>query len=321
MTEIKKQRTDFQAARPTNVGIKGIEVYIPSQYVSEAELEKYDGVSQGKYTIGLGQTNMSFVNDREDIYSIEYPVVDGHFSLTCYVKALDQVYKAYSKKAIARGLVQEPISDEACNVLKHFDYNVFHVPTCKLVTKSYGRLLYNDFRGNPSLYPDVDQSLATLDYEKSLVDKSVEKLFVNVAKPHHATRVAPSLNVPTNTGNMYTGSVYASLASLLSYVDQEQLQGKRIGMFSYGSGLAASLFSLVVRGDISDIVSKLDIDNKLQSRECLTPQQYEAAIELREKAHLQKSFKPTGSIDHLRAGTYYLTEIDDKFRRSYSTKE
>ncbi|KTB03115.1 Hydroxymethylglutaryl-CoA synthase [Nakaseomyces glabratus] len=281
MTEIKKQRTDFQAARPTNVGIKGIEVYIPSQYVSEAELEKYDGVSQGKYTIGLGQTNMSFVNDREDIYSI----------------------------------------DEACNVLKHFDYNVFHVPTCKLVTKSYGRLLYNDFRGNPSLYPDVDQSLATLDYEKSLVDKSVEKLFVNVAKPHHATRVAPSLNVPTNTGNMYTGSVYASLASLLSYVDQEQLQGKRIGMFSYGSGLAASLFSLVVRGDISDIVSKLDIDNKLQSRECLTPQQYEAAIELREKAHLQKSFKPTGSIDHLRAGTYYLTEIDDKFRRSYSTKE
>jgi hydroxymethylglutaryl-CoA synthase len=29
------------------------------------DLEKFDGVSQGKYTIGLGQTKMSFCDDRE----------------------------------------------------------------------------------------------------------------------------------------------------------------------------------------------------------------------------------------------------------------
>lgn len=457
MTENKRQKVD---CRPANVGIKAIEVYLPSQYVSEAELEKYDGVSQGKYTIGLGQTNMAFVNDREDIYSMcltvcsnllknynidpssigrlevgtetlidksksvksvltqlfpgngdmegvdtlnacyggtnavfnsinwiessawdgrdaivvcgdiaiydkgaarptggagtvamligpdaplvfdsargsymehaydfykpdftsEYPVVDGHFSLTCYVKALDQVYKSYSKKAIARGLVAEPLNQETCNTLKHFDYNVFHVPSCKLVTKSYGRLLYNDFRANPSLFPEVDAGLAALDYDKSLTDKQVEKLFVTVAKPHHQTRVAPSLVVPTNTGNMYTGSLYASLASLLTYVPAADLQNKRIGMFSYGSGLAASLFSLTVAGDISAIVSVLGLKEKLAERQELTPQQYEAAIELREKIHLQKDYKPTGSIDHLRTGTYYLTEIDSKFRRSYATK-
>ncbi|KAL3232558.1 Hydroxymethylglutaryl-CoA synthase [Nakaseomyces bracarensis] len=460
MTENKRQKVDH-TGRPSNVGIKAIELYLPSQYVSEAELEKYDGVSQGKYTIGLGQTNMAFVNDREDIYSMcltvcsnliknynidtnkigrlevgtetlidksksvksvltqlfpgngdmegvdtlnacyggtnavfnsinwiessawdgrdaivvcgdiaiydkgaarptggagtvamligpdaplsfdsvrgsymehaydfykpdftsEYPVVDGHFSLTCYVKALDQVYKSYSKKAIARGLVKDALSEDSCNTLKHFDYNVFHVPSCKLVTKSYGRMLYNDFRAQPSLFPEVDASLATVDYEKSLVDKQIEKLFVNVAKPHHQSRVAPSLVVPTNTGNMYTGSLYASLASLLTYVPTEDLQGKRIGLFSYGSGLAASLFSLRVTGDISTIVSNLKLKEQLAEREELTPQQYEAAIELREKAHLQKDFKPTGSIDHLRAGTYYLTEIDSKFRRNYSIKQ
>jgi 3-hydroxy-3-methylglutaryl CoA synthase len=37
----------------------------PSQCVDQAELEKFDGVSQGKYTIGLGQTKMSFCDDRE----------------------------------------------------------------------------------------------------------------------------------------------------------------------------------------------------------------------------------------------------------------
>jgi len=33
-------------------------------------LEKYDEVSSGKYTIGLGQTNMSFCSDNEDIHSV-----------------------------------------------------------------------------------------------------------------------------------------------------------------------------------------------------------------------------------------------------------
>jgi hypothetical protein len=35
------------------------------QYVEQSELEKFDGVSAGKYTIGLGQTKMSFCDDRE----------------------------------------------------------------------------------------------------------------------------------------------------------------------------------------------------------------------------------------------------------------
>ncbi|KAJ2982749.1 hypothetical protein NUW58_g6377 [Xylaria curta] len=53
------------AARPQNIGIKAIEVYLPSQYVEQTELEKHDGVSTGKYTIGLGQTKMTFCDDRE----------------------------------------------------------------------------------------------------------------------------------------------------------------------------------------------------------------------------------------------------------------
>jgi 3-hydroxy-3-methylglutaryl CoA synthase len=35
------------------------------QCVDQAELEKFDGIAAGKYTIGLGQTKMSFCDDRE----------------------------------------------------------------------------------------------------------------------------------------------------------------------------------------------------------------------------------------------------------------
>lgn len=68
---------------PANIGILALEVYFPNQYVSDthvlpdpwflrgpeyyvtswqvdqADLEAYDGVAAGKYTIGLGQASTS----------------------------------------------------------------------------------------------------------------------------------------------------------------------------------------------------------------------------------------------------------------------
>ena len=38
---------------------------------------------------------------------------------------------------------------------------------------------------------------------------------------------------------------------------------------------------------------------------------------LREKAHLKKSYSPEGAVDTLFPGTYYLTNIDEMFRRKY----
>lgn len=51
-------------ARPSNVGIKAIEMYFPKRCISEEDLEVFDGVSKGKYTIGLGQGHMAFTDDK-----------------------------------------------------------------------------------------------------------------------------------------------------------------------------------------------------------------------------------------------------------------
>lgn len=56
--------------RPSNVGILALEYYIPTRYVAQGALEAADGVSAGKYTVGLGQSGMAFVDDREDINSV-----------------------------------------------------------------------------------------------------------------------------------------------------------------------------------------------------------------------------------------------------------
>lgn len=57
------------------VGLLGMEVYFPSTYVSQVQLEAANGVSSGKYTVGLGQENMAFTGDLEDVNSIALTAV------------------------------------------------------------------------------------------------------------------------------------------------------------------------------------------------------------------------------------------------------
>ncbi|KAI9824800.1 MAG: 3-hydroxy-3-methylglutaryl coenzyme A synthase [Thelocarpon impressellum] len=460
------------ASRPQNVGIKAIEIYFPSQCVDQGQLERFDGVSQGKYTIGLGQTKMSFCDDREDIYSFaltavssllskyaidpktigrlevgtetildksksvksvlmqlfspsgnsniegvdsvnacyggtnalfntvnwfessawdgrnaivvagdialykkgnarptggagcvamlvgpdaplafepglrgsymqhaydfykpdltsEYPIVDGHFSVKCYTEAVDECYKAYnareaqlSKTQGVNGAATNGEAESSKVPLDRFDYMLFHAPTCKLVSKSYARLLYNDFLGDPSgaTFGDVPAELRDMDYEKSLADKGVEKTFMGLSKKRFQERVQPGIEVPTMCGNMYCASVYGSLVSLLSNIESAQLQGKRIGVFSYGSGLASSFFSLRVVGETAALKEKLNLHPRLEARRTVAPEVYDEMCVLREKAHLQKSYTPQGSSETIVAGTYYLTGVDDMFRRKYEIK-
>lgn len=42
----------------TGAGILGMDVYFPSTYVAQHDLESFDGVGEGKYTKGLGQEGM-----------------------------------------------------------------------------------------------------------------------------------------------------------------------------------------------------------------------------------------------------------------------
>lgn len=66
---------DHSSSWPKDVGILAMEVYFPSQYVDQVDLEKYDGVEAGKYTVGLGQKQMGFCAAHEDINSLCLTVV------------------------------------------------------------------------------------------------------------------------------------------------------------------------------------------------------------------------------------------------------
>ncbi len=231
---------------------------------------------------GLRGTYMQHAYDfyKPDLTS-EYPYVDGHYSVNCYTKALDAAYRDYCKREArfsgsANGQANgngaaDPKSFKTS--LDRFDYLAFHSPTCKLVQKSYARLLYHDYLADPdsAAFAEVSPELRDMDYEKSLTDKGVEKTFMGLTKKRFQERVSPSIQVATLCGNMYCASVWGGLASLVSHIDSETLQGKRIGLFSYGSGLAASFMSFRVRGSVETISNVLDIPARLEARRRVPP--------------------------------------------------
>jgi hydroxymethylglutaryl-CoA synthase len=267
---------------------------------------------------GLRSTFMEHVWDfyKPDLHS-EYPEVDGALSNQCYIKAVDRCTEGYVQKlAKLTGKSENPTP-----IVETGDYFLFHSPYTKLVQKSFGRLAFNDYLRNPtdSRYASVNPKFATATRESTYTDKEVEKVFVEFTKSAHAEKVLPGLLASKNCGNMYCGSLYSGLASLLSEVPSEQLQNKRVIMFSYGSGLSASMFSFTVRGSTEHIAKRLNVAQRLASRTKLPPADYDAVMALREKTHNARDYVPVSEVTEAGffPGTYYLEKVDEKFRRTY----
>ncbi|XP_050074593.1 hydroxymethylglutaryl-CoA synthase 1 [Anopheles maculipalpis] len=452
-----------QKCWPESVGILGMEIVFPSQYVDQTELEVFDGVSAGKYTIGLGQQRMGFCSDREDINSLcltavrnlldrhgtplaqigrlevgtetivdksksvksvlmqlfepegvtdlegidttnacyggtaallnainwvessswdgrlalvvcgdiavyaqssarptggagavamlvgpnaplrferglratymkhaydfykpdlssEYPVVDGKLSIQCYLSALDTCYQLYRKKFAERHPdIVTPVT------LDTFDALIFHSPYCKLVQKSLARVGLNDFMlasadQRAKLFPGMEQ-FEKLRLEDTYFDRDVEKAFMALYAPSFEAKTKRSLHLASQVGNMYTPSVYSCLVSLLIGSDVDELLGKRVGVFSYGSGLASSMYSIALTTDrerLAEFKRHLNyVQPLLDRRTKVDPAEFTKLMEVREKNNHAAPYEPSGSVDVLFPGTYYLKAVDSMHRRTY----
>ncbi|OWR50639.1 hydroxymethylglutaryl-CoA synthase 1 [Danaus plexippus] len=454
------------ANRVENVGILAMEIYIPSQYVAQEELEKFDGVDTGKYTIGLGQSKMGFCSDREDINSIcmtalhrliennninlhdigrlevgtetiidksksvktflmtlfakegatdiegidttnacyggtaalfntinwvessswdgrkaivvagdiavygkgparptggagavamligpdaplvfdcgvrasymthaydfykpdlasEFPYVDGKLSIQCYLNALDKCYNLFCDK-------MKKVNPDFKGLLS-LDGMLFHSPYCKLVQKSLARVSFNDFLNcaeddREKQFPGLSQ-FSKHQRSETYFDRDLEKAFMAYSKDLFEEKTKPSLYIARNVGNMYTASLYGGLVSYLISKSPEQLIGKKFALFSYGSGLASTMYSVNICNDMS-AGSKLEklinsLHNNvamLDKRINVEPQAFSDSMQIRTENYHTAPYEPSGSIDILFPGTYYLVKIDDQRRRTYDRK-
>lgn len=159
----------------------------------------------------------------------------------------------YSEEAFVDGLYSSKLymtSLEACwgeyqknTGLKFEDhaYFCYHAPLPRLVEKSHARLA----KANQALDP---------------------------TQLYH--QVEPSLIYSREIGNSYAASLYVGLASLLDH-SKENLANKRIGFYSYGSGLVSEFFSGLVEPGYEQHLQQKRHHSMLIARTELSYTQYE----------------------------------------------
>lgn len=163
-------------------------------------------------------------------------IVDGQYSLACYLEA---VPAAYLQWQVARGGVKPYASDR-------FQAICYHVPFPKMAWKAHAAL--RAFDGDTS--PD-----RTFDWQ-----------------------VKSGLELPRRVGNVYTGSLYLSLLSVLA-CDGRDLSGADVAFFSYGSGSCAEFFSGTIARGAQRRVRELGVVQALDARQRLTVAQYEKLMD------------------------------------------
>lgn len=88
------------------------------------------------------------------------------------------------------------------------------------------------------------------------------------------TRYEESIRYSRRIGNLYTGSLYLGLISLLEN-SQVLKSGDRIGLFSYGSGAVSEFFTGYLQDGYQDFLLTELHQEMLEGREAVTVDQYE----------------------------------------------
>ena len=148
-------------------------------------------------------------------------IVDGKYSVECYLDALGGAFAAY------RSLERPPLgAGEALG--DRLPRLLYHTPFPKMAMKAHRRLLEIDWAAAERA---IDEEVAAASYRE---------------------QAAPGLAAVSRVGNTYTASLYLCLAALLE-AEGRALAGQRLGLFSYGSGCCAEFFTGTVPGAIGTV--------------------------------------------------------------------
>lgn len=142
----------------------------------------------------------------------------------------------------------------------------------------------------------------------------VQKSYARISESGFKEKVLPTCLVSIELGNIYTGSLYAGLVSL---IEAGELLGRRIFMFSYGSGCAASLFALRCTKSTASHREKQQIKDRLSRRVKVPCSEYDRLMQHKQLNFNKHSQEFQVNPDLLFDDTFYLQRVDEKWRRFY----
>ena len=276
-----------------------------------SDIAKYDMGSSGEMTQGAGSVVMllndaprllafdpkvtsTSIKDEYDFYrpfGKETPIVHGQYSNLLYMIQVRKALEAYKKKVISTGLIKIEPGE---TILDHMDYVNMHLPYSNMGKKALAYLVRHEWRQLPR-WKGILQEIGTEepmpkdprgtiesvlgDEEFMAKDHEFTKLFTRTLEYQevYETKLASSLIASSMIGNLYTASLYLGFRSSLEFEFQKgiDLEGKRIGFGSYGSGSSAMVFSGTIQSEYKEIVKNMNLEAEIGERRKLTWEEYE----------------------------------------------
>ena len=209
-------------------------------------------------------------------HTVEYPTVNGALSQVCYYRALEGCYSRFLdkiEKTVEGKTSSKNNYADSCFTAESPDYFVFHAPYNKLVQKSYARLWLMDARRkyekeaskreeSKSINQDEEKKddsskcesqnelldWLTKPIEETYSDRSLDGVLKKLSSESYQERLSDANYASKKIGNTYTASVFMGLASLIDRAGGKSKlsAGKKISVFSYGSGAIATMYMLHV---------------------------------------------------------------------------
>ncbi|HMH09851.1 MAG TPA: hydroxymethylglutaryl-CoA synthase [Candidatus Nitrosopolaris rasttigaisensis] len=276
-----------------------------------SDIAKYDIGSAGEYTQGAGAVAMlikenprllafdqkvtsTIISNEYDFYrpcGKDTPVVNGTYSNLLYLIQVRKAFDSYKEKAIRTGLIRLKDGE---SITDHIDLFSVHLPYRRMGEKALAYLLRHEWRDLPRWNKvvkevglqetapkdprgTIESILADTEFMKA--DERFRRAFMQTSFYNEVfeKKMVSSLEASTIIGNLYTASMYMGFRSLLEfeYKKGTDLERKRVGFGSYGSGSSAMVFTGVIQSEYKEIVEGMNLEKEIGPRKKISIHEYE----------------------------------------------
>jgi hydroxymethylglutaryl-CoA synthase len=276
-----------------------------------SDIAKYDLGSSGEVTQGAGAIAM-LLNDNPRLLSFdpkvtatsikneydfyrpfgkETPIVHGQYSNLLYLIQVKNALIDYKRKVKETGLIKLKDGE---TILDHIDYLNMHLPYSNMGKKALAYLVRHEWRDLPRWKKIIEEigmeepipkdprgtiESVLQDADFMTKDHQFTKLFTSteIYAELYESKLASSLIASKMIGNLYTASLYLGFRSSLEFEYQKgvDMEGKRVGFCSYGSGASAMIFSGVIQPEYTQVVKDMNLEAELGPRTKLSLDEYE----------------------------------------------
>jgi hydroxymethylglutaryl-CoA synthase len=265
--------------------------------VIASDVAKYPLASAGEYTQGAGSVALlvkknprllaleqiygSFTRNENDFFrpmGCTTAIVNGKQSNQCYLDAMRGAFDSFAAKAKRLGAIAPEKGEYVTDFVDHL---LFHIPYPRMVEYASAAIFRHDWRESRKSM-EIEQELGSepeaQDYEDPEKYQAAEADYARrFAKSKqflqaYQAKVRDTATLSRQVGNIYTGSIYLGLASLLEM--QKIHAGERLGFGAYGSGCSALFFSAIVQPQAGSVPLR-GLVQRLAERTQISLQDYE----------------------------------------------